>query len=70
MISALQEIRFSKGDDHLVLIAWSGDEGAPRVPMNIQKTLNRQKQSFLKFDVNNDDEIMFLETLRTSLVSQ
>ena len=60
-------MRLSRGDGHLVLIAWSSDEGAPRVPLDIQETLNPQKQCFLKFDATNDDETMFFETLRTEL---
>ena len=67
IISALEEIRCSKGEDHLVLVAWSGRDGGPRVPRVIQATLNRKKQHFLRFDSMTDDEEMFFEALRTAL---
>ena len=69
-MSALEELRYSKGDDHLVLVAWTGEDGGPRVPRDIQETMNRRKQCFLRFDSTNDDEVMFFETLKTALVDQ
>ena len=55
---------YSAGKDRLILVTWYGQR-PPKVPLLIQQTLNRKSAHFLRFDHANDDEINFIETLRT-----
>ena len=66
----MQELRYSRGKDHLILVAWSGKNGAPRIPIEIQATLNRRKHYFLRFNATIDDEKLFFEMLQTAVMDK
>ncbi|XP_076821479.1 toll-like receptor 7 [Clavelina lepadiformis] len=67
MMNVLQELQHSAGKDKLILVEWRGEEPA-RVPETIQQTFNRRFYNYLRFDQTNDDELMFVETLKTALL--
>ncbi|XP_076817272.1 toll-like receptor 8 [Clavelina lepadiformis] len=68
ILTALQELQYSAGRDHLIILEWHSEEAAC-IPESIQRTFNRKFYNFLRFDQTIDDEVMFFETLRTAFAS-